>query len=337
METNRATRRNGFRSAHPSLLTRLVYDDRGERLVPTHARKGHLRYRYYVSKPLQLGGARREGEGRRIPVIELERIVSDRVRQFLARPTEIFAAIQSITPDGALQQRALARAEHSAQTWPEPASPTHRDTLRGWINRVLVGPEAVIIHLSGAGLAQQLDLKFPINGPEDETPEALILSAPVQVRRWRKEVRLLVQGAAGNTEPNPTLTSLILRAHRLWVTLLAEPQTMTSLAKREGVTASYLTRLIRLAWLAPDITAAILEGTQPASLTANRLLLEGCLPLAWSEQHTRLGFSPWKARSTPSDTLPMLRRHPLSLPVPQRVLPKPPHRATRGKRPVLPA
>ena len=63
-----------------------------------------------------------------------------------------------------------------------------------------------------------------------------------------------------------------------------------ALAKREGVSRSYFTRLIRLSYLAPDITQAILEGRQPRDLTPDQLLAHSRLPLAWQEQRTLLGF-----------------------------------------------
>ena len=50
------------------------------------------------------------------------------------------------------------------------------------------------------------------------------------------------------------------------------------------------TRLVRLSYLAPDITQAILEGRQPRDLTADQLLAHSRLPLAWQEQRTLLGF-----------------------------------------------
>jgi site-specific DNA recombinase len=57
-----------------------------------------------------------------------------------------------------------------------------------------------------------------------------------------------------------------------------------ALAKREGVSPTYFTRLVRLNYLAPDITQAILDGRQPRGLTADKLLAHSRLPLAWPEQ-----------------------------------------------------
>jgi len=54
------------------------------------------------------------------------------------------------------------------------------------------------------------------------------------------------------------------------------------LAKRAGVTRGYVTRILRLAFLAPDITEAILDGRQPPTLTVERL--RDPIPLDWNEQ-----------------------------------------------------
>ena len=66
---------------------------------------------------------------------------------------------------------------------------------------------------------------------------------------------------------------------------------MHRIAKAEGVVPSYVTRLLRLTWLAPDIVAAIVDGRQSIGLTANRLMANIRLPLEWQDQHELLGFA----------------------------------------------
>ena len=48
--------------------------------------------------------------------------------------------------------------------------------------------------------------------------------------------------------------------------------------------------MLRLAYLAPDITRDILEGRQPPGLTAAKLTEDADLPIAWPEQRKALGF-----------------------------------------------
>ena len=59
---------------------------------------------------------------------------------------------------------------------------------------------------------------------------------------------------------------------------------------REGVSSSYFTRLVRLSYLAPDITQAILDGRQPRDLMPEKLLAHSRLPLTWHDQRIVLGF-----------------------------------------------
>ena len=90
--------------------------------------------------------------------------------------------------------------------------------------------------------------------------------------------------------PDQSLLKLIVNAHRLkQVFIHNQGHTLKSLAKQHRVNASYFTRLIRLTFLAPDITQAILEGRHPVELTAKKLASDTRLPLAWDEQSARLG------------------------------------------------
>jgi site-specific DNA recombinase len=63
------------------------------------------------------------------------------------------------------------------------------------------------------------------------------------------------------------------------------------LAKREKLHRSYFSQLLRLAYLAPDITTAILDGHQPAGLTATQPIERADLPMSWREQRLTLGFA----------------------------------------------
>ena len=84
---------------------------------------------------------------------------------------------------------------------------------------------------------------------------------------------------------------LLLRARRFNTTLAqGEGVSFAALAEREGVSRSYFTRLVRLSYLAPDITQAILDGRQPLNLTAEKLLEHSRLPLTWHDQRRVLGF-----------------------------------------------
>lgn len=99
--------------------------------------------------------------------------------------------------------------------------------------------------------------------------------------------------AAAASQPNQTLIRTIARALRWWQRLSSEPEpTPTSLAATEGVTPSYLTRVLRLAFLDPAIIQMISNGSVPANLTAKRLTQPGAIAICWHEQRRTLGIVP---------------------------------------------
>jgi len=125
---------------------------------------------------------------------------------------------------------------------------------------------------------------------EDETQ---ILSVPIRLRRAGREITMRVDGTDpfATAKPDTRLIRLLIRARRFNATLVGgDGVPFAALAKREGVSPSYFTRLVRLSYLAPDITQAILDGRQPHDLTADQLLAHSRLPLAWHDQRTLLGF-----------------------------------------------
>ena len=129
------------------------------------------------------------------------------------------------------------------------------------------------------------------SAPDDETP---ILSMPVRLSRCGREITMLIDGTdpLATAKPDARLIKLLIRARRFNAALVGSGGTpFATLAKREGVSPSYFTRLVRLSYLAPDITQAILDGRQPRGLTADKLLAHSRLPLAWHEQRIVLGFA----------------------------------------------
>ena len=65
-----------------------LYDDRGNRMSPTHARKGGVKYRYYVSCALTDGRPEAAGSVSRIPAQEIEALVCLSVQEHLELPSE---------------------------------------------------------------------------------------------------------------------------------------------------------------------------------------------------------------------------------------------------------
>ena len=64
-----------------------------------------------------------------------------------------------------------------------------------------------------------------------------------------------------------------------------------AIASKEHVTPGYISRLMRLPSLAPDIVTAIINGKNPPQLTAKKLMrLALEMPVDWTEQRKLLGF-----------------------------------------------
>src|SRR5262249_7106698 len=71
-----------------ALLIGRLYDDRGNRMTPSHVRKGGIKYRYYLSSPLLHGQPGRAGSMRRVPAAEVEALVASAVREHFKDSTE---------------------------------------------------------------------------------------------------------------------------------------------------------------------------------------------------------------------------------------------------------
>jgi hypothetical protein len=153
------------------------------------------------------------------------------------------------------------------------------------IERIDVEANRIDIHLRPTRLSTLLDI--PARPLPSATDEAQILSVPIKLRRSGREITMLIDGAEpfATAKPDARLIKLLIRACRFGITLVdGDGVSFAELAKREGVSRSYFTRLVRLSYLAPDIIQAILDGRQPRDLTADKLLAHSRLPLTWHEQ-----------------------------------------------------
>jgi hypothetical protein len=106
-------------------------------------------------------------------------------------------------------------------------------------------------------------------------------------------MRLLVQGSQQiqRQSPDNGLINLVVKAHD-WLGRLTSgrAKSIMEIAAEKKVTRSYVTRVIYRAFLAPDIVEAILAGTQPPSLTLDKLKHNIPLPIDWDEQRKLFGF-----------------------------------------------
>ena len=119
-------------------------------------------------------------------------------------------------------------------------------------------------------------------------PEIVTVHVPFRLvkRGGRKEMQL-PDDAFDKCKTDNTLIKALARAFR-WKRMLECGQftTIAELAEREGIAPSYMTRVLRLSLLAPDIIDDVLNGKQAPEMTLARLLEPS--PEAWTEQKAAL-------------------------------------------------
>jgi len=261
-------------SERPIPLRGKLFDESGAALTPSHAVKGGRRYRYYVSRQKGQGATSRDaaagGRGWRLPAQEIERLVEGAVTALLRDAFELAsAARESGLPEARIAPLLEAAARRRGKALP-------------LIHRIDLSQEQVVLHVD---LSELVDLEAAV----------VRRAIPTRLRRRGVEMKLVLSGRGGhaeNAQVDQALVKAVVRS-RDWFERLASRQveSFAEIARADGVTGRYVAHVIPLAFLAPDIVASILAGTQSDDLTAQKLIKQIDLPLDWVEQRTLLGFA----------------------------------------------
>ena len=252
--------------------------------VLSRAEGGKVRYRYYVSRDLQHSGDASITDGWRLPAREIEPLVRARIIALLNDPLELLARSDAQMPSPDEFHAIFARGKAAAAKLCGPRAPG-AELLRDLVAEVRLGGEQVGIMLDARKLATLLEIELP--------DELLTLTVAARLKRNGCVMKLITPGGrAALPTVDRTLVRTIIRARTWWGQLCADPTlTVTGIAAREQVTKSYVTRIVRLAFLAPDILGAVLDGTAPAHLTADRLTLGDVIPAGWNDQRRAFGIA----------------------------------------------
>lgn len=156
------------------------------------------------------------------------------------------------------------------------------------VQRIVVHEDKIEI---GLNLAALLVNESDLNSEAELEP--IWLTVPAQLKRCGMAIRLIVQApdVARQRAPDLKLLALLAKAHA-WFRQLStgDATSMTVIANEEEVGAPYVSRVVYLAFLAPDIVQQISKGEQPPTLNADKLIRMVPLPADWGEQRKLLGM-----------------------------------------------
>jgi site-specific DNA recombinase len=285
-QSNLQAPRKRPRATEQSLLMGLLYDEKGHRFTPSHATKKGRRYRYYVSQAVIKNPGNRHHGPVRIPAPEIEELVLAQLSSLLRSPQRL---LDILVGSDACQAEVQAVAEASRH-WCTASPDKIQELLQTTVKRVLVHNDKIEIEINRSALRQTV-----LGVSEDEVQsgndpdESIMVEATAELKRCGGEVRLILPPDSPGAQPHavPSLIRAMARAHD-WVDRILRGETVNqrSIANQTGLDERYVSRVIPLAFLAPDLTEAILEGKQPALLSLGNCL--GKIPDEWHQQRTQL-------------------------------------------------
>jgi site-specific DNA recombinase len=263
--TDQWTTRSTVRNAGDHLLAGLLFDDAGHRMTPTHATKAGVRYRYYVSLPCLHGEAKtaKVGSVTRVPAPDIEDVVVKSLNQHLRGQGGLPAS--AVTSHGGIielidridvhKDRLAIRLR--SQENPETAKPADDvEPTEGWL------------------------LSIPWQKPPAKRFREILLPHGCQ----RKEVR------PEKPERRLRLVNSIARGQRWLDEIVSGSVTSTEeIASRERCSARHVNMTISLAFLAPQLVRAAVEGRLPRGINIERLRNA---PSEWNRQFEALGLKP---------------------------------------------
>jgi DNA invertase Pin-like site-specific DNA recombinase len=265
------------RAANPSPLSGKLFDEHGEPLIGVHACKGKVRYRYYVSRGLQHGGASESVPGIRIPARELEALVTELIAGLFADHAALAATLRLEPVD---YSAIVTRCSEVAQDLQQRQQPSAE-----FATMVRLLPDKVEIDVSTVRLGEALSIVVTGCVP------TITLTTNVRLKRSGGVIRIVVEGDGRSVDvsrPQASLIKLVAKAHSWWKELAQGEKDVTELARLERVTGSYVTRVVRLAFLSPATVEAVMQGRQGRDVTSTGLTISSDLPMSWSAQASRL-------------------------------------------------
>jgi site-specific DNA recombinase len=274
-----AQNRAGSRQDSDALLAGKLFDDRGNRMSPSHATKRGRRYRYYVSQAILQGRKADVGSVARVRAIELERRVVEAVRGAAsADPRERSIETQIIRRGS---DRSIAGI-NGAAVGKSPCGLDPSADLRAAVERITIRRTTLEIQLAAGTAGDPPDriIVVPWTGPSPYRRREIIQGQGEQSAAVRPM----------RTKARGVLIDALRDAHR-WLDELTtdSSHTVESIAAREKKTERSIRLTMSLAFLSPDLVKAAIDGRLPRGFGVKRVM---DLPIAWSDQWSVLGLRP---------------------------------------------
>lgn len=236
---NRNASTTQYRAQAPSLLAGLLFDATGERLIPSHANKGGIRYRYYVTKKSKEEG-QKYTRNLRIPAGDIEGLIVQRLKDFLSSRDEITQAVENQSEDVLEQETLVSRASNLAPRLQTLTTSETRALLLALIRKIEVTQTEVILHVDQCGLTRVINssacnlTELPPASGEHTTS----LAIPVELKQRGLSLRLMTedQGTRSVRQPNANVLRLIAKAFRYQHLLItSQGDSLSTIAERGAV------------------------------------------------------------------------------------------------------
>jgi site-specific DNA recombinase len=215
-------------------------------------------------------------------------VVVSSVADFLKRPDRLLAAIDTDRVAPNHFERAVTVAKRVADELASDDTSRRREIIAELVGRVAIGEGNVRIDLLKEEIASLTGLPFA-----DGNDQVCTIDVSVQLRLRGVELKLVMVGGDRYRQPLPdaALIKVVARAHDWWGRLLTgAAASAEDIAREEKITRRYVNQVLPLAFLSPEITKSLLDGTQPVDLTAKTLSKGPSISVLWPEQLQPLGF-----------------------------------------------
>jgi site-specific DNA recombinase len=163
-----------------------------------------------------------------------------------------------------------------------------RSTLQSILSRIEMGDTTLTITVALGQLREAL--KLAVLSPDEPHTHAIVV--PVRITKRGIEQKLIIGGSVMAPVPrDETLVKAVARAYSWFEDIrMRRVNDLSELAVREQLTRSYVQAHLPLAFLAPSIIGAILEGRQPADLSLKQVMYRTNLAVSWTTQRQQLGI-----------------------------------------------